>query len=127
MANGVIFRGISFPFRRGSTSFPAAATDDDLIRESLLQLVLTRRGDRVMRPDVGSNALAFVFEPNNPQLADLLRAEIQSLVARFEPRIVLEDVRVDQSGSDVLVTIDYIISATRRAGSASLSVPVPIS
>ena len=77
MANS-IYRGVSFPFRRSDTEFPASSSDDELIQESLIQLFQTKKGERVMRPDVGSRVYDLVFDPNNPALGDILRAEVKS-------------------------------------------------
>lgn len=127
MAAPVIFNGISFPFRRGGTSFPAEATDDQLIKESLVQLILTQNGERIMRPDMGSNALSFIFEPNNLVLAQTLRAEIQAVVAKFEPRVVLTDVGVerDLDAAQVIVTIEYVVIASRTSSSVTVPLSTP--
>ena len=120
-----IFRGLSHPFRRGSQEFPVSANDDALIKESILQILLTRKGDRVMRPDFGSNVLQFVFEPNEAGLGDLLYQEIHSALSRWEPRIEVLDVRVDRQDSEVKVTVDYGIIATRTQGTFSTVLPSP--
>lgn len=125
MTAPVVYRGIKFPFQKGATSFPAEVTDDDLIRESLLQLVLTMNGERIMRPDVGTNALTFVFEPNNEVLSNLLRAEIQGVVAKYEPRVQVTDIGVEQRQSEIILTISYILLATRRPGAAAIPIPIP--
>lgn len=122
---GSIFRGISYPFRKGAQEFPVSASDDDLIKESILQILLTNQGDRVMRPDFGSNVLRYVFDPNEAALGDLLWQAVQSALGRWEPRIELLDVRVDRKDESIKVTIDYGVIATRRQGSVSTSVPVP--
>jgi len=125
MTAPVVYQGIKFPFQRGSTSFPASATDDELIKDSLLQLVLTMSGERIMRPDFGTKATAFVFENNDSVLGNLLRAEIQGVVAKYEPRIQLMDIQVEQRSTEIVVTLVYLVLATRRMGVASISIPTP--
>lgn len=127
MAAPIIFNGISFPFRRGSTSFPESATDDELIKESLVQLVLTQNGERVMRPGFGTNALSFVFEPNNIVLEQTIQAELQAVIGRYEPRVILTNIRTerDPDAGEVIVTLEYVVVASRRSGTASVSLPVP--
>jgi len=125
MATPIVYNGIKFPFQKGGTSFPKAATDSELIQDSLVQLILTMVGERVMRPEFGTNALAFIFENNDDVLGNLLRAEIQGVVARYEPRIRLTDIGVTQRDSEVLITISYIVLATRRTGLAVVGVPTP--
>ena len=100
-------------------------TNEQLIQESLIQLVLTMRGERVMRPDVGCGATTLVFENNDSVLSNLLRAEVQGTIARFEPRVHLQDIIVERSDSEIIVTLVYIIIATRRPGSVSVALPTP--
>jgi len=125
MAAPVVYNGIKFPFQKGGTSFPAAATDDELIKASLLQLILTMNGERIMRPEFGTNALSFVFENNDTVLSNLLRAEIQGVVAKFEPRIQLVDMQVERRGSEIILTITYVVLASRRVSAASVAIPIP--
>lgn len=125
MTAPIIYTGIKYPFQRGGTSFPAAATDDELIRDSLLQLILTMNGERIMRPEFGTNALSFIFENNDAVLSNLLRAEIQGVIARFEPRVQLVDIRIAQRASEIILTIVYVVLATGKTGAASVPLSVP--
>lgn len=125
MATPIVYNGIKFPFQKGRTSFPAAVTDDELIQESLLQLVLTMNGERIMRPEFGTNALAFVFENNDTILSNLLRSEIQGVVAKYEPRITIVDIGVSKQNASIILTITYVVLATQRAGAAIVPIPIP--
>jgi len=125
MTAPVIYQGIKYPFQRGKDSLPASSTDDELIAESLLQLVMTMNGERIMRPDLGTNALTFVFEGNDAVLGNLLRAEIHGVVAKYEPRIQLVDIQVTQRDAAIILTLTYIVLATRRVGSSNIAIPVP--
>jgi hypothetical protein len=117
----VIYRGIKFPFQRGPTSFPREVTDDELIRDALQQLFRTLVGERIMRPDLGSNAMSYVFENNDAVLGGLLRADVQVVVAKYEPRVQVTDVQVEQVDSTITLTISYIVLATRQLGNVSIS------
>lgn len=117
-----VLLGISFPFRKGATGFPEPTTDDDLIRDSLIQLVLTGTGERLMRPQVGTNARRFVFEPNNDLLSSLIQTEITSAVERFEPRVTLLAVDSLRNESSVSVTITYIVNATQQLGTVGVTI-----
>lgn len=122
------FIGFSFPFRKGSTSFPEVATDDALIKESLVQLILTGRGERVMRPDVGSGAFRHIFEDNDEVLATLIQNEVSQVIGQYEPRVSLLSVNVakgdpdtDNGPASVIVTINYIVLATVTVGTLTLT------
>jgi hypothetical protein len=113
--------GISFPFRRSSTSLPARATDHDLIRQSLVQIVSTTKGERVMRPDFGTNIIHYIFDNNDDLLAELIRSDVFSAVGRYEPRVILTDVQVVRSDETVDVTLLYVVTFTGAAASVGVS------
>lgn len=117
------FRGIRFPFRRGTTSFPEGATDDDLIKQSLIQIVLTQKGERVMRPDFGSKALTFVFENNNDTLAEIVRTDLAMAIAKYEPRVLLRAIGVTQKDTQIIIDIQYVVVATRTDQRLQIDVP----
>jgi len=115
------YSGISFPFRRSSTSLPARATDTDLIRQSLVQLVSTSKGERVMRPDFGSNVINYLFDNNDDLLAELIRSDLFGVVGRYEPRVILTDVLVVRSDESVDVTLLYVVTFTGATDSVGVS------
>jgi hypothetical protein len=115
-------RGISFPFKKGSTGFPEPGTDDRLIKDSLTQLLLTGTGERVMRPTVGTNIRRFVFEPNDELLSSLIRAEVSSAIARFEPRVTLLAVDMFRQDANLVVTLSYVVNATQSVSTVSVRV-----
>lgn len=122
MADPIIFRGIKFPFKKGRT-FPERATDKEVIRDSLVQLILTSTTERVMRPDFGSNALSFVFENNDDVLAGLIRSEVQGVIAKFEPRIQTRNINVKRRDSSVIITVEYVILSSREVDRVGMEVP----
>jgi phage baseplate assembly protein W len=117
------FRGIAFPFGKSSTSFPAAVEDEELIRQSIVQIVTTAVGERVMRPDFGSSAMSYVFENNNDLLAELIREEITTSVSKFEPRAIVRDVQTIRDNNEVTITIIYVVVLTGKQDSVSITVP----
>lgn len=126
-----LFKGISFPFRRGSVSFPETAVDDALIREALIQLILTGTSERIMRPTVGSNAYRYVFESNDDLLQERIEHDISTAVSRFEPRVTLLGVQVtrglegtEPGPSAVTVLINYMVNATQQTAKVSVTVGV---
>jgi phage baseplate assembly protein W len=115
------FRGISFPFRKGPTSFPEKSEDADLIRQSIIQILLTGRGERLMRLDFGSGVMSTVFQNNGDLLQSMLEAEVLSAIGKYEPRVIVRGVSVEQPGEGhVIVTVTYTVLATRYTDSVSL-------
>ena len=106
------FRGIAFPLQKGTDSFPAKAEDADLILQSILQILSTTRGERIMRPEFGSNIHKFIFANNTDFLASLIAAEAESAISRFEPRVAIREIRAERRETEVILTVEYIIKAT---------------
>jgi phage baseplate assembly protein W len=105
----------SFPFRSGNTSFPQSAdTDEEAIKSSLIQIVTTGKGERVMRSEFGCDAFAMVFENTDSLFRRKAEREIRSSVAQWEPRVrinavVIEDGDEITEPGRVRITIDYSI------------------
>jgi phage baseplate assembly protein W len=116
-----IYKGISFPFRKGSSQYPEQATDATLIKESLSQLIQTSKRERVMRPEFGSNAWGYLFEENDEVLAALIRTDIGAVVSKYEPRIRLIDVLSTRKDSTVWVSLLYYIPALQREDNLMMS------
>lgn len=67
--------------------------DDEAIRQSLLLLISTRPGERVMRPEYGCDLARLVFSPIDDTTAGLAIHFVRQAVERWEPRV--EVLRVD--------------------------------
>lgn len=85
------------------------------IEESLMILLRTRLGERVMHPDYGCDLHGLVFETISASLVTDIRDRVEQAILFFEPRIKTERVTVgtERSMHGVLeVQIAYLILAT---------------
>jgi phage baseplate assembly protein W len=123
--------GFAFPFQKGATGFPASASNNDLIQQALVQLVLTGRGERVMRPDVGSGAYSFVFQSTGAALQALIQRDVRNVIAKYEPRVIVQEVRVTTNDATlshptmVAITIKYIVVITQQTQSVTITMNGP--
>jgi len=108
--------GIAFPFQRGATEFPRQKVDDDVIEDNIRRILLTRRGERVMRPRSGSDTMSFVFESVGSVLRARIAREVRRALAEGEPRVQVERVQVLQrqdnatKGRQIFVLITYRVA-----------------
>ena len=107
-------RGISWPFRVENGEFPATSDEDVQIAESLRNLLQTKRGERLMRPDFGVNSERYLFETNNAILGQALKYEVATAIAKYEPRVAVKQIRIGQTQSELTLTIEYVVKATRQ-------------
>jgi uncharacterized protein len=128
MAVTINFRGIAFPFQVGTQSFPKEATNEDLIKQSIVQIIVTQPGERYMRPEFGCGALNFIFEPDDASLAAYIQDTVARSIARWETRVVVNAVRVERNTlfeAQLIVTVEYTIKATAQTQNASVTLGSP--
>lgn len=75
----------------------AVASHRESIRQSILLLLSTIPGERVMRPKYGCNLHQLVFMPNDATTHGLAIHFIRIAIEQWEPRIILE--RIDANSS----------------------------
>lgn len=64
------------------------------IREVMLNILLTRPGERLLRPEFGAGIRDFIHLPNNETTRALIADAAQRALLRWEPRVNVEEVRV---------------------------------
>ena len=84
------YRGIAYPVISGDKGLFKSETDEKLIYGNILQILMTRRGERVMLPEFGSRIFEFIHEPLDHVTCALIRRELIDAIARWEPRIILD-------------------------------------
>ncbi len=70
----------------------------DHLRQSVVDILTTPKGTRVMRRDYGSNLPRLVDRPINQSLIAALRAETVDALAKWEPRLRCERVQLNEVG-----------------------------
>jgi uncharacterized protein len=106
--------------RTGALNWQSGAA---LIRQSILLILDTEPGERVMRPDFGCGLRRFLMEPNSPTTRAAMAREIEASLRQWEPRIEVRavDVATTEDQATVLVSVGYRYMRDRSA--AVLNVP----
>lgn len=81
----------------GSRGAPEMVSDDFSIRQALLLLISTARGERVMRPNFGCDLHRLAFAPNDDTTAGLAIHMVRRAITLWEPRVRLLRVDADRS------------------------------
>jgi phage baseplate assembly protein W len=95
------FRGTGwrFPILPDELGTLGYVDGDENVEQSLKILLLTALGERVMRPDFGTELLQQVFAPGSTQNLQLLETAIRDAVRDWEPRIDLDEVHAEMDPS----------------------------
>lgn len=110
-----IGRGIAFPMRVDQSGSIATSSGAGDIDSSIRMILTTAPGERLMRPAFGCKIWELLFEPINANTLGLMGEAVREAIGRWEPRVTLEDVRLDPSGQhagEVLIEIDYLVRTT---------------
>ncbi len=117
-------RGPAFPLRPFPRSgAPQArgleyAEGADKVQQSIVLILETEPGERVMRPDFGCGLRRYLMKPNSVAVRALLRADVERALRAFEPRIDLTSVQVlpGEDPAQVDIHIAYVHTRDRRPG-----------
>jgi uncharacterized protein len=109
--------GVAFPLKLNGSGVVARAEYEESVRQSILIILGTAKGERVMRPDFGCGIHDLVFANVNPTTSGRVGRDVREALLRLEPRIdVLDvDVRPGGEGNLLLIHIEYEVRATNNA------------
>ena len=105
-----IIKGVAVPFRFTVGGYPVAATDKDLLQDSIFTILSTIPGERRMRPDFGCWLIALVHENMSEAEGFRARSEVKRALRLFEPRVTVEEVTIILKKMDRLMEITVVTS-----------------
>jgi len=89
-------RNVDTHYASGSLSagsvFAQTFTTDDQAISNLKNLLLTRKGERIMQPNFGTNIYNSLFEANTDTLLDTLKSSLRDDINFWLPYIVVNDI-----------------------------------
>lgn len=110
-------RGWAFPVTFSEESYQVHMSEEEEdIQQSLIILLNTTLGERIMRPDYGANMEDLLFEALNVTTANMIANRIKKAILFHEPRVKTEDIdlRPDYNEGRIEVLVKYIIIATNN-------------
>ena len=113
------YKGPSFPFRFNGVGAVAGSTVETgnpaHILESVRQIIGTRRGERVMRPEFGADADNLVFSPQSNSGIRIAAHNIGQQILRWEKRVDLQKVEITRiEDLEAEINLDIQIKVTRE-------------
>jgi phage baseplate assembly protein W len=90
--------------------------DDNAIKQSVKNLLLTRNFERPFHSEIGSPIRQLLFDNPGPMFNVMLQRAVIDVINNFEPRVNIIDVRVDDysDANEVYVTLEFTIVNTER-------------
>ena len=111
-------RGLKFPLQVDPKTGKIAMVDqEEDIREAIGIILRTGQGERVMRPEFGSNTMDYAFASISSSMTNPISRELRQILLEQEPRI--KDVEVqcddlDQHNGAVIIHVSYTVRSTNN-------------
>jgi len=106
--------GWAFPVRPDLGGGLGFTSGDANIEQSLLLLLRTVQGERVMRASFGTKARDLVFAPGSIQNLRLLETTVSEAIRDFEPRVIAEQVRAELDPRDETIAVVDVTYRVRQ-------------
>ncbi len=113
------FLGIGWkvPVAVGASGNVAMSKYEDDIKEAILIILKTAKGERVMNPDFGCGIHDMVFQTISMSTLSMIEMDVRDALIKYEPRVELINIKVSTERIDegqLLVSIDYKVRSTNN-------------
>jgi hypothetical protein len=124
VARNFLGRGWKYPIELDRMGGIATSALDDLVRQSIVIILGTAFGERVMRPHFGCEIHELIFAPNNLHTSTLAADFCVQALTKWEPRI--QDVEAEAAASnDELNRLDIHIKYKLRGNNTPRNLVYP--
>ena len=118
--------GLSYPFAittrlggLGRQSSASTADGIEKIKDSILQILTTTPGERVIRRGFGSGLRGLVFQPLDMSLIQTLELAVRDAIDKWEPRVAIRNVQIGLTNREkgiLTVIVEFVVRATNTPG-----------
>jgi phage baseplate assembly protein W len=113
-----MFKGFTYPVSVSAAGGRMAVERnyDRYVRGLIYQVLLTRPGERINRPEFGAGVRALVFAPLSEATATLAQTAVYNALKEWlDAFILVDEVRVEVSEPSTLeITVVYLVRATNE-------------
>ena len=106
--------GITLPIHRGKTGYFAQSFDIlTQVKSNLINLLLTKKGERPMQPRFGSNLQELIFEQMDNDYKARVESAIRRDVATWMPFLTVRQIEIanDDARNRTLVEVEFNLNS----------------
>jgi phage baseplate assembly protein W len=89
--------GISLPIQITNTAFEQTFTTIEQVKSNIKNLLLTKKGERIMQPTFGSGLQEVLFEQNVNDFESRIEDTINESLEQWLPYVTAEEIDIDAS------------------------------
>ncbi len=117
-------KGWSFPVRPHARTGQLTYTQGaDKVQQSIVLILETEPGERLMRPEFGCGLRRYLMQPNTSATRALIAHDVERSLALWEPRIRVSQVQVEPGDDPSLVVLDIAYTHVRDGSPGNLVFP----
>jgi phage baseplate assembly protein W len=90
-----LYKDLDLMFGVTATNDVAKRLDVNAVKQSIKNLLFIRKGEKLFRPEIGTDLYRILFEPMDFLTIDLLRDVILETIEKYEPRARIEDIEIN--------------------------------
>lgn len=120
---------IKYPFTNDGVEkyeFDLSRNEKEKVASQLLHLLFTPKGQKLRKPQYGTDLIQYIFEPNENIAWQSIKTEIKNSVNRWLPGVDLTNVEVmaSENGEQIFVRIDYSVRNGNYVYNNSIAVEI---
>lgn len=100
---------LDYSFERNINNDIPLKYDKDAVKQSIIDILLTRVGEREFMPNYGSTLYWILFENMGVITQIRIRNAIEDALTNWEPRIRINDILVEKNGTTWNIELDYTV------------------
>ena len=89
--------GISLPIQITNTAFEQTFQTSEQVKSNIKNLLLTKKGERILQPEFGSGLQSLLFEPNVDDFESRIEDTINESLEQWLPYVTAEEIDIDAS------------------------------
>jgi phage baseplate assembly protein W len=118
---------LALPIQIANVAFKQNYTEIEQLKSNIKNLLLTKRGERLMNPLFGTGIETVLFEPITDEFEDKVQTIITNSVERYVPNVSIDEINVDISNENkdknsVNISLKFRSRNTGNTGNVSFSI-----
>lgn len=119
--------GLQIPIRITNVAFAQNFTILEQLKSNIKNLLLTKRGERLMNNDFGAGIETVLFEPITDEFEEKIQDIINEAVEKYLPNVSIDEINVDMSDENkdkntVNISLKFRNNSTNQSDVLSMNV-----
>jgi len=89
--------GITLPLQFGENTFEQSFLTKDQVKSNIKNLLLTKKGERILQPEFGSGLQSLLFEQNVDDLEGRIEDTINESLEQWLPYVTAEEIDIEST------------------------------